>query len=292
MEMGKFSKIISILLALIFAVTPVFAVPGIYLDREDVFVFYESEGTKVDGYQTNDGTLIFRQYVNGELVQRNTIRPTAPDVIEQEFFGAFLRKTAEENTIFISDYVTAQVEPSVTPLAVAPYQVVGTVNYRTILNNQEIFYGLRCLCQELVIGDTTYTINGYVGTVVTLVSILVGALNLPEAIASLAVARILASAGVTVTGGLISSAFTDTVSCVETDYNWKVTDTTASAHTKDLVKFGAKYYITDSYSDHRGETYYDGYLPSDWGEQTLAIALHTQMFSYSSYDVVSWTTEY
>ena len=159
------SKVLSVLLALILTITPALAISGTYLESEDLFVFYESGDTKVDGYQTVDGTLIFRQYVNGELVQRNTLRPTAPDVIEQEFFGAFKTRAVESSTILISDYITVQFEPAVTPMASAPYQVVGTVNYRTILNNQEIFYGLRCLCQELVIGDTTYTINGYMGTV-------------------------------------------------------------------------------------------------------------------------------
>ena len=62
------SKVLSVLLALILTITPALAISGTYLESEDLFVFYESGDTKVDGYQTVDGTLIFRQYVNGELV--------------------------------------------------------------------------------------------------------------------------------------------------------------------------------------------------------------------------------
>lgn len=46
---------------------------------------------------------------------------------------------------------------------------------------------------------------------------------------------------------------------------------------------------TGMYSNyHTGDTYYEGYVPADWGTQALAVWFHNEMFAYSAWGVEGW----
>ena len=82
--------------------------------------------------------------------------------------------------------------------------------------------------------------------------------------------------------------YTGTVSCKKTDYVWNLEDTTFLAHQKTVM--GHKYYIWDVVNTQfNRKTYYEGYLPSDWKAQALAIWFHNEMFSYSAFTVKGWS---
>lgn len=51
--------------------------------------------------------------------------------------------------------------------------------------------------------------------------------------------------------------------------------------------YGERYYVTD-YKYYSGETYFEGYVPQDWGTQTLGIGVHNEMFGYSNFSIESW----
>ncbi len=256
------------------------------LSSEDALIIYNDGETIVEGYEDSDGNMVFTQYVMGTLVQRNTVSPNNPEVIKREFFGSAVTRGLSSDTININDYGVLA-KPTARAQAAAARTLAGTINYRTISGASYMYYGLRCEYVSSIIGPTTYTIRSYIGPVVDLVSILVGALNITISVVKKIVSDLLVGLAITVAGGVIKSAVSDTVSCVETDYTWTLTNTTASGHKKNV--YGQKYYVTDVKSAFKGNTYYEGYTPNDWGTQALAVWFHNEVFPYSAFDVVSWS---
>lgn len=268
-------------IVLIFSLTlPAFASS---VTSPTVVNIYDDGITKVDGYATESGDMIFRQYINNQLVQRNTIYAGNNEIIYREFINSS-RSSPTTDSISIYDYGTVAHETN--GIQTATIRVAGTINYRAIIDTGYTYYGLYCIYDETQLGSTTYTINGYVGTVVDLVSIIAGAFTIPIPVVGKYVAALITGLGVTVISGYIEDRLSDTVSCIETDYEWTLTDTTYSGHSKNV--YGSKYYITDVKSAAVGKTYYEGYTPNDWRTQALAVWFHNEMFAYSAWDVVSW----
>lgn len=127
----------------------------------------------------------------------------------------------------------------------------------------------------------------YTGSVVDLVALLVSALSLPIAICNAYVTALLWGLGCTVVSGVIKSAVSDTVSCVETDYTWTLTSASDYTHTKKA--YGQSYYITDVKSAVSGNTYYEGYVPKDWGDTYLSTSFHDMMFNWFVWEVAGWS---
>lgn len=161
----------------------------------------------------------------------------------------------------------------------------GTINFRAIVSTGYTYYGLKC-SYSYSSGNSTYTIKSFAGKLVDLVSLVVSAISLPSSIASTALKKICVSAGISIVGGALSSALTTTMACRKTSYIWTLTDTTNSSHTGKM--YGYKYYITDS-EYNTGNTYSDGWTPDEWKTSGLASSFHDHMFSYSAWDVVSWS---
>ena len=247
-------------------------------------VVFDMGDTQIEYYETSSGDRIFLQYVNGVLTQKNTLIHGKVDIVEREFFDSNGRsQTSMKDIINPSDYITATLEEEI--LQPAPRASLGTINYRAIIDTGYTYYGLRC-SYTTTNQNSTYTIRSYVGTVVDLVSILVSATNLAASIGSTVIKRICVSAGIAITGGVIKSALSTTVACVKSTYKWTLVDTTLSAHSKNV--YGYKYHVTDS-NYHTGDNYYEGYQPSDWRTQALAVWFHNEMFAYSVWDVVGWS---
>ncbi len=247
---------------------------------------YDDGETLVKGYEDSSGNMVFTQYVKGKLVQRNTISPNNTQIIRREFFDNTTHRTASSDAININDYGVLRKSTAIIQGASAR-TLAGTINYRAAIDTGYVYYGLRCNYNTKEVGATTYTINGFVGKLVDLVSIVAGAIDIPIAIANPYIKALLSGLGITVVGGLIESAFSDTVSCNQTDYTWTLTDTKDSSHSKNV--YGSKYYITDTKSAAANKTYYDGYTPKNWGTSEMAVWFHNEMYSYSMWEVVSWS---
>lgn len=261
--------------------------PNIYAlnlnHANEIVTFFESGDTKVDGFQTDDGDIILRQYVNDVLVQQDTIESENPDIIKRKFFTADTRSNqVTEDTIRISDYITITQEPSpsITPFAKT---YLGTVYFQALVGDSFLDYGLKCSYDSTFKGTTTYTINEYLGPVIDLVGILVGALNMPFTIVSVFVTALLKGLGIAVVSGAIKQAVSDTVSAQQTDYDWTLVDIDDPKHSKNIT--ASKYVVSDYKSVLNGETYYEGCGPAQWG----AIWLHTEMFPYDSWEVIDWS---
>lgn len=253
---------------------------------EDVLFVYNDGETVVEGYEDSVGNMVFTQYVRGTLVQRNTISPNNPEIIKREFFDSTSNRSLSNDTINVNDYGVLN-KSAATIQSASARTLAGTINYRAPIDTGYIYYGLRCNYDTKVIGPTTYTINGYVGTVVDLVSIIAGAFTIPIPVVGPYVAALISGLGITVVSGVIESALSDTVSCIETDYTWTLTDTKDSEHSKNVT--GVKYFITDTKSAAKGKSYYEGYTPNDWRTQAMAVWFHNEMFSYSIWNVVNWS---
>lgn len=281
-----FSRIISLALVVtllftnniqVFAgeVTPTESNPETVFDMGD---------TRIDYYETNNGDRVFLQYVNQMLTQKNTLPFGKADIVEREFFNTQQNnKATTKDTIRPSDFITVNESKDV--LLPTPKTSLGTINYRALLDTGYTYYGLRC-SYNAVDTISTYTIKSYVGTVVDLVSILVSATNIVASIGTTFIKRVCISAGIAIVGGSIKNALSTTVACTKTTYNWLLVDTTYSGHTKNV--YGYKYHIIDS-NYHTNENYFEGYQPSDWRTQALAVWLHNEMFAYSFWDVVNWS---
>lgn len=247
-------------------------------------VVFSMGDTTIDYYETSAGDRVFLQYVNGVLTQKNTLPFGSLDIVKREFYNTSENaRTITNDVIKPSDYITInEGQEEVLP---SPRAALGTINYRAIIDTGYTYYGLRC-SYTASNKNSTYTIRSYVGTVIDLVSILVSATNLAAAIGTTVIKRICVSAGIAIIGGSIKNALSTTVACVKTSYTWSLVDTTYSGHSKNV--YGYKYHVTDS-DYHTGDDYFEGYQPSDWRTQALAVWLHNEMFGYSIWDVVSWS---
>lgn len=124
------------------------------------------------------------------------------------------------------------------------------------------------------------------GKVVDLVALLVGALEVPIIIINPFVTELLKGLGITVVSGAIKNRVSATVSCIRTDYTWNLTSTKDSTHSRTV--YGAKYYITEENHAVQGKSYYDGYVPSQWGTTYISTWFHETMFSYFAWELVRW----
>lgn len=286
LEMSKFLRIISLAMTIIIILSISMTAFATTYDTTNVnaIVIYDDGETKIDGYEDAFGNTILRQYLNGKLIQRNTISSNNSHEIKREFFDTTSRKVSIDK-INVNDY--GKLEKTTNNIRPMSSTLAGTINYSAAIDTGVIYYGLRCTYDTVVIGPTTYTINGFVGTLIDLASILVGALGIVSDVASTFVKELVKGLGITVIFGRIKTAVTDTVSSIRTDYNWKLVDTTDSWHNKTV--YGSKYYITDVKSAVKGNTYYHGYVPKDWRTQALAVWFHNEMFAYPAWQVVSWS---
>lgn len=288
MSKRNISKVLSYFVAFVLIIgncMPICASTSLSQDNS-LFTIYNDGDTIVNGYENSSGNMVFSQYVNGYLVQRNTVFSDNSGNIQREFFDKTNARGTSNDIININDYGVL-IKSTSSIQSISPRTSAGTINYRAAIDTGYIYYGLRCSYNAKVIGPTSYTINNYVGSVVDLVSIIAGAFAIPIACVSPYVAALLSGLGITVVSGLIESAFSDTVSCIETDYTWTLTDTTDSNHYKNVT--GAKYLITDVKSAAVNKTYYEGYTPNDWGTQAMAVWFHNEMFGYTAWNVVSWS---
>lgn len=258
--------------------------PDVY-PAQETYVVYDDGETVVDMFESDDGSIVFRQYLNDVLIQRNTLNPDSPYVIVREFFNSSAAVCVASDTISVSDFGTLAIQTPVAQPA-ATTATLGTINYRALVGSSVIDYGLECSYTSRTIGSTTYTVNNFLGKLIDLASLLVGAFDFPAVVANAYLADLLPALGIAVVAGALSSVFTDTVSCNELNYIWTLQDTTLASH-RDTV-YGYRYYITDVHSDLQGSYYFDGYIPRDWGTQELAVWFHGEMFAYDSWQVLGY----
>lgn len=252
----------------------------------DKVTLYEDGETTVEMYTDASGNRILNQYLNGTLVQRNTLLASNPNIIKRNFFDSSVTRSTASDIINIEQYgrLTRSTNQETQPYAL---QTAGTVKYRAALDTGYIYYGLKCTYDTKNLGATTYTINNFLGRVVDLITLLVGAFQLPNIVAKPFVDALIKGLGITVASGVIKEAVTDTVSCLKTQYTWNLIDTTSASHKKTV--YGYKYYITDVKSAAKNNNYYEGYIPKDWKTQALAVNFHNEMFTYNAWDVVGWS---
>ena len=246
----------------------------------DKVTLYEDHETIVEMYTDLSGNRILNQYLNGKLIQRDTLLTSSPNSIKRDFFDDSVTRKSSSDVIYIEQYgkLTSDNNERVQPCAV---QTAGTIKYRGY-----IYYGLKCTYDTKNLGSTTYTINNFVGRMVDLIALVVGALTLPNIVAEAFLDALIKGLGITVASGMIKNAVTDTVSCIKTQYTWNLVDTTAASHQKNV--YGYKYYITDVKSAAKNNNYYEGYVPKDWKTQSLAVNFHNEMFTYNAWNVVGW----
>lgn len=251
----------------------------------------EIGNTRIETYDTSEGDTVFLQYVDGVLTQKNTIPHDQEDIVIREFFDGSsetISENSDTDVIHPSDYITVveekEVEEPVLARA-ATWTTKGTIQYRAATNSGIVYYGMRCsYTKSTKIG--TYKINGYRGSLVDLVAIVVPALNVIAKHATNFIKTICINAGVTIVSGIIKGLLTTTVASENTYFKWKLVDTQDSKHYTYYTN-GCRHHIIDS-SYNTNKNYYEGTCPRKWGNQAMAVLFHDQLFGYTSYSVVSW----
>ena len=253
-----------------------------------IYTYVNQGNIRVDGYEDENGNKIFRQYENGILSRRDIVYKDNPEFIYSESVNLIERSHHSIDKIKISDYVTVRQQPEAgfeTLASTSTYK--GKINYlASTHDNPKIKYSLKCSYKTKVT-NYAYTINAYVGPVVTLVSLLVSSLHAPEIFVSQFLNNLVFGVGTIFTSGMIEKALSTTVASKRTKYTWTLTEV---GTTRSKNVYGNKYYITQEDSKHYKETFYDGYVPKDWKTQSLGMGLHNEMFSYSNYQILSWTS--
>lgn len=257
-------------------------------DANAAFVtIYDDGETQVLGYEDDMGNIELVQYTQGALVQKNIIYGDNPDVIHRYCYDNGNARNVAYDTISVSDYGAVTFEPC--NIQLRKLEKSGTIYYRTPDDTQAngyYEYGIRCVCNSSVYGSTTYKINGFLGTVVDLVALLVGALEVPITIINAFVTELLKALKITVVSGEIKKKVTSTVSCIRTNYTWNLTSIKDSTHSRTV--YGAGYYITEEDHVQQGKTYYEGYVPNQWGTTYISTWFHETMFSYFVWELVGW----
>ena len=264
---------------------PAFATPE---QASEQTIIYDDGETKIVGYEDAQGNTILEEYTGGQLTQRDTILKNDPYNIQEEYFSYGSTPSIEQKTINVLDYGTITNPPVLTRSNLIPCNA-GKIFYRTPDDYSPTAYyeySLDCVCYKTPEIQTTYTVTNFAGKLITLVGLIAGSLNAPFTIINAFLSQILWSLGIGIVSGALSKPFSDTLSCKATEYTWELTDRGNRYHTKNV--YGGKYVINDALSNRNGETYYDGYVPGDWGKQSLAVLFHNEMFSYTIFDVVRW----
>ena len=223
------------------------------------------------------------QYVDDVLTQRNTVKANSDEIITEVFKNG----TVQTESIFASDYVTAAESPVQLLSTNSSDPTSGIIYYRALYNSSYVYYAAECTHTVAPEGPTSQTFNNYVGSLVNLVSILVSCFVIPELVAENAIHNILANLGITVAGGMLTSALSTTVTCMIYYYTWTLEDTEDSSNIAYLT--GTKYDIIDTRSSLQGTSQYEGYVPEvDWRTVSFAGAVHSELFDYLMWEILRW----
>lgn len=241
----------------------------------------EMDDTRIDYYETSEGDRVFLQYVNGVLTQKNVLPYNRDNVVLREFYTNTIIKT---DILKIDEYITTS-EVKQQEYATNATVSKGTIKYSTILDTGKYNYGIKCTYTTKD-DTTTYTINKFKGALVDLVALVVGATKLVQKFATPFIKAVLVAAGISIVAGVIKSALTTTISCDRRVYKWKLVDTKNTSHSKYV--YGYRYKANDSKYDCN-DTFYEGYLPSDWKTSALAIEFHNELFTYSVFTAEGWS---
>lgn len=122
-----------------------------------------------------------------------------------------------------------------------------------------------------------YTINNYVGSLVSLVSILIGAINPPAFMAkeffATYLSRVIIGVGGYILGDQITKKFSTTV---KSEYRKVTIKLKGKSGSYNLT--GGIYNITDTKSSYKGKTYIEPYTSRDWGKRDLAEVVISHFF--------------
>lgn len=248
----------------------------------------EGDTVTIKFKQLNNGDQVYTQYINDNLDVTNTVKFNDSNTIYSVKHSSnrnYVPKTEiikanqyiEENKSFIK-YISPRISEQ--------RKYLGKVKFSTFDPGYEYIYGVNTYSECVRMVKNTYDINGFVGEFVTICTILASAIALPKALTAKFLSRALSSAGITVVSGKITEAFTTTVQSDNYHYNMYTYDINNN-HCETLQ--GVKYYVTDTeYTQYTGETYYEGFVPQQWGKQVQAIALQDRLYGFRYYNVLGW----
>lgn len=220
---------------------------------------------------------------NGKLIEADTVTPGSSKINRTQYTS----KATRSDILEANDYITKVPATNTSPTRSVNASSIrlGSINYAIHPSTYQtesvsVYYKTSSPYPD------TYEVNRYRGTVVNLVAILIGAIELPAVMAASFVARLLACAGKTVVAGSLSSALTDTVSAIRTDYAYTISNLKVTSHKRTII--GSKYIAISGKYQNANKTFYEGIQPSQWKTSFFANTVYDEMFGYSICPVLSW----
>ena len=249
---------------------------------------FETQDTRIDYYEDEDGTFYLLQYVNNVLDQININRADAPDIIECHCFDTN-GNLEQIITIDPYDYITVSHTNVVQPYGLGYYSLYGMIGYRATIDTGNINYRQVLYLKTEPEYQTEYTTNAYLGPLLTLANLIILVVEVPLAIIQAFLNSMVGQAIITVSQGKVVEELSMTLAAVCTEYSWKIYDediTSSNIH----YYSGAKYVINSQTDDGKyyGNIYHEGITPIHWGTSTMSTIFHNLTYGYTAWTVTSW----
>ena len=290
-------KIICFILVMCFIINfgSVFAV-GVISNEEynpdslsETVIYDDKNGFKITyEYNSIKGMATVRGYENNTIIEENFIYDNDPHNVyinERPKEDYYFRKSSNTTKILpINEIVTKSKANTINEKELNSIYESRSSNY---LGQLEIYLKNSSQKFRISVSEslgkteyTTYTIRNYVGSLVTLATVIIGAFEIPGLMASYFASQFLAKVcyglGIAVVGGAITTALSTTVNAQVSDIYLKL-----SGFSNKTIKSGLKAYIYDTKSSYRGNTFYDGITGKDWGSSSLARMVIGSVFGHN-----------
>lgn len=166
----------------------------------------------------------------------------------------------------------------------------GNIQFRNTTTYGYVYNKLDVACTPNIVGQTHHTFYDFKGRIIDLVTTVTAIFLCPEVTGlSTFLESLATSYGISVVSGEIKKAFTFTLSCIETNFDWQVANSDVPKETKQFT--GKSYYINDvkAATHLQGVTQYESYSPIDWKTSKLATAFHSAVYGYAPDEIIGWS---
>lgn len=240
--------------------------------------FIDNSGTniKIESTDNGNGITVLNQYNNNKLIESVEVTK-----------GSTILKVTDKNgsitNVDANDYLKSVGNTNLTTNTVSTASLTNSVKLGRINYSFDPYTSVKHSVDVEYVSHTprttTYTVNSYTGTVVSLVAAIISVCILPAAAVTGYIIGICASFGLNILGGVIQSALSTTLAATSTGYTQRWTDLNNMAHYSDFD--ATVYVIIDSNHRYSGNTYTEGELPWNWQTVSYGEDVYLSMYGVS-----------
>ncbi|MBR4078111.1 MAG: hypothetical protein IKK17_05860 [Oscillospiraceae bacterium] len=260
---------------------------GQYRNDEVFGLEYYSGGNHyVMSYVDNeDGSSEFFGYVNGVLYERTKVYPKSTSY-EKETFLTLSKSSEKRANIEIIPFNNVANENSRATVNKSTRRL-GTMSYNNVIMGSVMT--IECFVDEWILEDRRVALQGTIGTVQDLTSMLVGVLGISAGIVPTIIDDLVVAGVITYVGQLLKAATTKYVTAREFIQDIYGNSTTDAGLPTGYLPEGNMLYIYCPNSSFAGRYQYSGYHTHMWGTASLGCAMFYRVYGVD-YTPTSWTS--